>query len=242
MPRYKIPKQATSTAALASGLIAILVVAGAFTWFRPYLTQQRQTVGSVAAPTALSEVAEFMVPAHGRACMNSVTFSPRTQLATFQLHPATPNTAGGPPVELTLTAVNYRATATLPGGRRGGVAILAIVPPKQSEIGTVCFVNRGAAVALLNGTTEPRTISRSALQIDGHAVTGDIALTFLESRPRSLLDDVSTIFAHASNLTDRLVPVWVVWILAILVAFGLPLSVVSAFYLALREDERVDHR
>ena len=66
---------------------------------------------------------------------------------------------------------------------------------------------------------------------------GDISLTFLDTRPHSLLGRAGTIFEHASNLTDNLIPVWLIWILAVLILFGVPLGMLAAFYWALREDE-----
>jgi hypothetical protein len=136
-----------------------------------------------------------------------------------------------------LSAPGYRATLAVPGGYPGGGVALPIAPPRRAEIGTACFVNRGSTTALLDGTTEPRTVSRSRTQIDGRTVVGDIGLTFLEARPTSLLEHMGEIFDHASNLTDTLVPAWLIWVLAVLVALGVPAAVVTALWRSLREDE-----
>jgi hypothetical protein len=44
-------------------------------------------------------------------------------------------------------------------------------------------------------------------------------------------------FDHASNLTDHLVPAWLIWAIAVIVALGVPAATLAAFCLALREDE-----
>lgn len=223
--------------ALAALLAAGLILAGVLLWFRPYLTRKQQSVAEVPAPTALFAVSEFAVPPRQQACMSSVTVDPNSDLAQFQLRPAKPTPGGGPPIELILSAPGYRATADVPGGYPGGGVTLALAPPTRALIGTACFLNRGKTPVLLDGTTEPRTVARPGTTIDGKSVVGDIALTFLDSRQLSLLDRLGEVFGHASNLTDRLVPVWLIWILAVLVAFGAPIGIVSAFYVALREDE-----
>jgi hypothetical protein len=213
------------------------MLAGALVWFRPYLTLERTLTAGVPAPAALLAVSEFPLPAHGTACMGSVAVTPAGEVASFRLRPAKPTPRGGPPVELVLSAPGYRATLAVPGGYPGGGVALPIAPPRRAEIGTACFVNRGSTTALLDGTTEPRTVSRSRTQIDGRTVVGDIGLTFLEARPTSLLEHMGEIFDHASNLTDTLVPAWLIWVLAVLVALGVPAAVVTALWRSLREDE-----
>jgi hypothetical protein len=213
------------------------MLAGALIWFRPYLTVKRQAVAEVPAPAALFEVTEFPLPPRGKACMSSVAMVPEGQIAEFRLRPAKPSPRGGAPVELVLSAPGYHAVLSVPGGYPGGNVALPIAAPRHAEIGTACFVNRGATTVLLDGTTEPRTVSRSKVQIDGRTVAGDIGLTFFEERPRTVLEQLGEIFGHASNLTDDLVPVWMVWVLAVLVALGVPGATIAALWHSLREDE-----
>jgi hypothetical protein len=216
---------------------AAIVVVGTLLWIGPYLTRTAQPVSGVPAPSALDALTEFSVAPRRQACLSTVTIDPNSRQAQFELRPAKPTSRGGPPVELVLSASDYRSTALVPGGYPGGSAAVAIAPPRHSVIGTACFVNRGSSPVLLVGTSEPRTISRSAMVVDGKPVVGDVALTFLDSGSRSLLDRLGEIFGHASNLTDRLIPVWLIWALAILVGIGVPVLMLAAFYRAVREDE-----
>jgi hypothetical protein len=224
-------------AGAAGALLAALLLFGALTWFGPFLARRQQPVVEAPTPPALFTVSEFAVTAGHRACMDSVAVDPSSRLAEFGLRPATPGPQGGPPVELVVTAPGYRGVGYLPGGYPAGAVKLPLNPPSRPLIASVCFLNRGASTVLLDGTVEPRTIARSATRIDGTPVVGDIALTLLGSGQRSLLDRLGEVFTHASDLTDRLIPVWMIWMLAVLVAFGVPIATVAAFYVALREDE-----
>jgi hypothetical protein len=223
---------------LAAVLSAVLILIGALLWFLPYLTSQRVPVAEVPAPAALSALTPFAVAPQAQACMSPVTVTPDSDIAEFQLRPAAPSPTGGPPVELVLSAPGYRAVLAVPGGYPGGGVGLPIAPPAHAEIASACFINRGKTPVLLIGTSEGRTTSRPATTIAGRRVLGDIALTFATARQVSLLDRLGEVFDHASNLTDRLVPAWLVWMIAIAVALGVPIAIVRAFHDALREDER----
>ncbi len=223
-------------AALATALAALLLLAGALVWFRPFLTSKQQPVASVPDPAALFAVTPFTLKPGERACMSAVAMEPDARVAEFQLRPVTPLPQGGPPVNLVLSAPGYRAVLAVPGGYPGGSVALPIAPPPRSEIGTACFLNRGRTPVNLIGTSEPRTVSRSTTTIDGRSVVGDIALTFAQSGSSTLLERLGEAFRHASNLTDGLLPVWLIWVLTVLVALGVPLATLAAFYLAMRED------
>jgi hypothetical protein len=238
MPRGPLRTAHPGRAALATALAGVLILTGSLVWFMPYLTRKQQPVAGVPDPAALLAVSEFAVPAHQQACMSAVTVEPDSRLAAFQLRPAKATPGGGPPVELVLSAPGYRGVVEVPGGYPGGGVELPLSPaPRSAVIAEACFLNRGSTVVLLDGTTETRTVSRSATLVNGRPVPGDIALTLLQGSPQSLLDRIGEAFGHASNLTDRLIPVWLIWVLALLVAFGVPISMLGAFYLALQEDE-----
>jgi hypothetical protein len=214
---------------------SVLILAGALFWFVPYLTRSRQSVAEIPSPPALKAISEFAVPPGQQACMSSVAITPNSRLAKFRLRTGTAQ--GGPPIALILRGFGYQARAREAGGYATGNLTLPIVPPRHALIGTACFANLGRSTVLLDATAEPRTVSRSATRIDGRPVVGDVALAFLDSRRPSLLDRTGEMFAHASNLTDHLMPVWLIWVLAVVLAFGVPIGTVAAFYVALREDD-----
>jgi hypothetical protein len=223
-------RRAVAAAAVGSALLAV----GALIWFVPFLAHGRQSVAEVPAPVPLKSITQFALAPGQQACMSYVAVTPNSRLARFRVRAGTAQ--GGPPIELILHGAGYESRTRVPGGYRTGSATVQIVPPKEPLLGTACFVDRGNSAALLVGTVEPRTVSRSSTRIDGRPVVGDIAIAFLDSRRRALIDSTPEIFSHASNLTDHLVPVWLIWILAFLVVLGVPIGTMAAFYVAMRDD------
>jgi hypothetical protein len=220
-----------------AALAGALIIAGALIWFLPYMTGKRPAVAEVPTPPALFALSEYTLPPGGSACMNAVTITPQSQIAQFDLRPAKQTSAGGPPVDLVLSAPGYHYVLAVPGGYPGGSVALPITTPKRAELGTACFVNKGHAAVLLPGTSEPRTVARSHMLINGSPVVGDVALSFVQHNPQALAERLGEVFAHASNLTDHLIPSWLIWLIAVLAAFGVPAGVVLALYVALREPE-----
>jgi hypothetical protein len=104
-------------------------------------------------------------------------------------------------------------------------------------IGSACLINHGTTPAVFFGSTEPRTRSRSTLTIDGKPTTGEIGLSLLDNRSRSRLSRLGEVFEHASDLTDHLIPVWLIWLLSVSSLLVVPVAVVAFFYRAVREDE-----
>jgi hypothetical protein len=233
LPTRSVPRASVLVTALAAAAILI----GALLWFRPYVTKKQVSISAVAVPNALSVTTPYQLAPGEQACMTAVAVEPNSLAAQFELHPATPSPQGGPPVALVLSAPGYRSVSRLAGGYPGGLATLPVTPPKHSLLASACFVDEGHTDVVLVGSSEPRTYSRSTMSVGGASVVGDVALTLFDTHPSSLLARAGTIFGHASNLTDHLIPVWLIWILAVLVLFGVPLGVLAAFYTALREDE-----
>jgi len=237
MPRLLARLRRLGRPTLATALAGLLLLAGGLVWFVPYLLRKQVWLAGVPDPPALFQVTEFPLAPHGEACLKDVTIDANARLARLALRPKPPNKLG-PPVDLILRAGAYRGVMHVPGNYGGGLAELPVEPPPgRAAVGTACVVNVGSKPVLLDGTNETRTLSRSTTILEGKPVPGDIALTFIDNRPRRLIRKLGEVFAHASNLTDGLVPVWSIWILAVLVGVGVPAGVLGAFYRALREDE-----
>jgi hypothetical protein len=214
-----------------------LFVAGAAAFFGPPLIHKHRAIIETAGPPPLFALGEFQVAAGQQACMEKVSLLPHGDVAQFLL-PGTSRASGASAaIELVLTAPGYVARAQLPPGHPGGPVALPISAPSHSELGTVCLVNRGPGVLVLLGSKEARSFPRSQLVIAGTSVVGELSLAFLESHTHSLLERVGTVFSHASNLTEHLIPVWLIWILAAVFALGLPAAMLGAFYLSLAQDE-----
>jgi hypothetical protein len=241
MPSHR-KRPSFSRAGVVAALMLALMLAGALGWVIPYLRAPRPVVAGVPAPPPLFTASAFTLAAHEQACMSDVTVESNSRLAEFELRPARPGPAGGPPVRLVLRAHDYQASVNVPGGYPGGAATLPITPgpPARTVIASACFTNLGHAPVNLQGSTEPRTIAHSSTRVGGRAVAGDITLTFYDSPERSLLRHLGEVFSHASNLTEGLVPVWLIWAIVLLVAFGVPGGIAAAFYIALRGEVAIN--
>jgi len=236
MARVKDHLARIGIARLCGTVMVLLVIAGVLRWFVPFLTRGMTSIAEVPSAPPLFQATSFSVPPGKQACMVVVTVTPDSHFALFGLRPDKSTSSGGPPVLLKLDGAGYHSSVSVPGGYPGGTVTLPLVPPKHPVITTACFLNKGRTTVALTGTTEVRTVSRTYMAIDGRSVYGDVALTFIRSKSETLWDRVGDIFIRASNLTDGLIPPWAMWILAIVIALGVPTATMMAFYRALTED------
>jgi hypothetical protein len=218
-------------------LATSVIAAGVLLLLGFYLLHKEKPIAGTPAPRALFKSTVFTLVPHQRACMTPVTFPPHGDLMQFELREVPGSVHGVPPVEAILSAPGYQATATLPAEEPEGVVGLPIEPPPHYVIGSVCLVNRGTSAVGLAGSTEARSVSRVKLTIDGRPAGGDIAVTFVKNRPQTRLSRISEVFEHASNLTDRLIPPWLIWLLALAALCAVPVGTVASIHRALREDE-----
>jgi hypothetical protein len=227
---------ASGSARAATAVAAAVISLGALLLLGFYLLHKEKPIAGTPAPQALFHATTFTLHPGQRACMSSVTLPPNGR--TLQLLLGEPSSGNGsPPIEVLLSAPGYRSVAQLPRGESEGPAQLPVRPPRHFAIGTACLTNRGTTPAVLVGSTEQRSRTRSRLTIGGRPVAGDIALTFADSKSKTRLSRLGEAFEHASNLTDRLIPVWLVWVIAVFVALTVPIATVAFLQRALREDE-----
>lgn len=236
----------------AVGLAALLMLAGILAVFVPYLTRKRTLSGGVPAPPALYIATDYELAPGASACMSSVAVEPDSRVAEFAARPAPSPPGGGasvlvvkrrrsrgrrPPIELTISALSYRTSAITRRGHGYKKLAVAIEPPKRALLGSACFTNRGRRGVALEGSSEARTVSRSTMTVAGTPVVGDVALAFTERPRRSLLSALRTLFGRASALTGGLLPVWLIWAFAVLVAVGIPTGALLALRSALRQQD-----
>jgi hypothetical protein len=243
-------------ASRATLVAALIVLAGMLAVFVPYLLRTRSISGGVPASPALFVATEYaLAPGHS-VCMGSVAVEPGSDLARFAARPASAPAGGGatmpgvgkrsstgarPAVELVISAPGYRTSGLAPAGSGYKPLSVPIVPPKHALLANACFTDRGTTGVALEGSSEARTVSRSPTTLAGVSVLGDVALEFQRRPRRSLLSALGILFEHASQLTEGLLPVWLLWAFAVLIAVGMPVATLAALRRALREDhERPD--
>jgi hypothetical protein len=224
--------------AAAASIVAAAVILGcALLLLVSYLLHSERPLVGTPGPSAQSKASEFTILPHQQACMSSVTLVPNGRTAQFEVGEASGSRHRNPPIDVVLSAPGYGTTAHLPGGESEGVVALPVEPPPRTVIGTACFVNRGTTPAVFFGSAEPRTRSRSMLTTNGKPSAGDIRLSLLDDRSRSRLSRLGEVFGHASDLTDHLIPVWLIWLLTVSALLLVPVVTVAFFYRAVREDE-----
>jgi hypothetical protein len=144
---------------------------------------------------------------------------------------------GPPPVvrgRLAVRVVDSRSGEVLgrgvvPPGRPGGqplsVRIGKVTGARRID---VCIGDLGPApVTLTGGRAESvpgSRLTRGSKEIEGYA----LSLRFLRERPRSVLSQVPLIFRRAALFRPGLVGSWTFWVLAALVALGVPLLLARA--------------
>lgn len=220
----------------AAGLMALLLLLGAIIWVFPFLARKQTGIAGVPGPGSALPYTYRLVPG-SRACMNAVTLEPSGHLAAFVVIPTRRKSPEALRIELLLRAETYRERATTPTGYRGGPIALPVTPPRRAAIGDVCWVNRGRHAVLLNGTTDPRTVTRSHMLVDSIAKPGSASLTFYDRRSRSLLSKLGDAFNHVSNLTDRLLPPALLWVFLVVTLLAAPIVAIAALHSALSEDD-----
>jgi len=206
--------------------LACLSMAAAL-WIGPYFTSTRPDYASVAAPVGVNEDTMFLVKPKGTACINKVTIP--HNLGRLSLQPFPASTKLGPPLVIEVTARNYAAGTTLPGGYPGGVATLPLTPPTHTEIGMVCVHDIGDAPVDLRGNNEPRGVTRSELVVEGKHLPGVIALVFYKQNDEPLIDELPEVAERAGVLLGG-VPAGLVLALAVCCAIGIPLLVLLVLH------------
>lgn len=221
---------------VAIGALAALAVIGAILWI-PWATKERVVVASTPVPPALFSITPSALAPGSTACMSGVTFTPATQIAEIGL-----NTGGkpGPPLDITATGPDgYLATTRINGGYpTDASAQFTIQAPKRPQIGTLCIRNSGTTAVSLDGTNEARTMGRPALAIDGVAQPVDPKLIFYSRVRSSYASRVGSILGHAAIFTPAFFSKAVLFVLAALGLFGIPVAITYALVVAVRDDER----
>ena len=223
-------------------LVAALVVAVAFTalgidrWWAPWATTEREVVAATPALGGLFQRKIVDVMPGSTACIGNLRVAPEMRQARLRL------STGGPPaipIRVELRAGAHRSSDRLSRYPTGTdyVATFDLEPPPEATQGELCVVNehRGDEWVGLVGTDEGRSQTIATLQLDGREVEAtDVELTFLTGERSSLLSRTGEVLRHASALTGGAVPPWLAWVLLVLVAAGLPLGALTAFWLTAR--------
>ena len=214
--------------ALAVLAVAAVVLVGAGRESRLAFTLGVTPGGTVANPGPGVEACQDGIDVPQGGGFNAVT----VPLDTFG-RPA-------PQLEVTVRHAGARgvlARGTFPGGSTGagGVTTIRVIPavPDRTRI-AVCLRNAGSARVGIRGNADIAAPS-SALFQGGKPVGADAALTFVRA-PRSVLSSFGVSADHAALFKAGWVGPWTFWLLAALVALGVPALLAYALARAGRRD------
>jgi hypothetical protein len=220
---------------LAAALVLVVFAVGALLWYAPWLREQRVVPASTPSLQGISSRDEVKLPGRKTACIRPLPLDSNVREVQMLL-----DTRGNraPTIELTMTGPGgYRATGRfvgyVPSGASVVVARLSQAPPQAAD-GQLCLHNTGRRAIGLVGTSEPESVTLPVTYV-GDKPPGQVdpAITFLAGKQRTLVQQAGTIFDRAAEFTGA-VPGWLMWPLALLFMFGLPVGAAWALLISSR--------
>ena len=223
-------------------LIAAVAVAFAILWgaadsLRPFATYDRDVVDSTPGLGALDSRYTVTLRRDQEACIRPVTLTPHSEIARFRV--LAPAKRPAPPLEITASGPGYRSSATVSGYPTGSDQLprAELDPPGRTVTGEVCARNAGRTPMELVGAQDIRSQVPAALLVDGEDVAGkDIELTLLQGEPKSIAERPGDLVARARDLTAGFAPEWLLWIVLVLVALGIPAAAIGGYVVAVSAD------
>ena len=202
-------------------LAAFVVLAGALLLFRPFLQKEREVVTSTPGPPAIEPSVVALEPG-SEACLEGVTFEPRSEIARLGVVPA----AAAPELAITARGEGWSSRARVPAGKRADSVEVALDPPRGALVGAFCIRNAGDVRQDLAARGEGRATARPTLKVNGQEVLADVVLTLRRRSPAPVGSRVGEVVDHAAAL-NPLQP-WLVWFLLGAFVLGVPAGALLA--------------
>ena len=179
-------------------------------------------------------VATTMRPGE-EACQQRIRVTQRFGQVRFRV-----GTAGRPGPRLVVTIRDVTGSSIRSGRLAAGypdnsepVVFVGAVPPGRRI--AVCIRNTGdRAVALIGSSGD--LVPGTKLYFAGRPGTGDLTLSFYSAHRPSAIEDVPEIFRRASLFRPAVVGAWTFWALAALLIVAVPLLLLGALRISLREE------
>jgi hypothetical protein len=224
-------------AGFALGAFVLVLVVVAAGRMLPFALEQRQITSAVPVPPPLFTISPIDLRPGAAACVEEVALDRRSGVAAIQTVP------GSAPIQrllFTASSGAYRARSAFRGGLgpHGDVAEASFTAPPSPRGARVCMRNAGRRPVQLVGTEELRTATRARTTIGG-VPQADLGLTIYEPGRRSLLAATPAILDRAALYKAGFLRGWMLFPLALLVAFGVPAGVLWALAHGLRADVAV---
>jgi hypothetical protein len=219
----------------AALLVAVAVLAAGIAAIVPgWLLDERDHLAVTPQPPAVEQHTELKLLAGARACMNLVALDERSEEA--RIHTAAKGRAV--PLEITIRGedgyfARGRARADY---RPGDVVALAVDPPPESLVATLCVHNAGERSTWLDAVQDRRR-SRSTVLVDGAPATVSFVIQFAEREPASVFERLPDSVRRMSVLRPSVVSDLTLWLVLVLFVAGVPIVALWSFARAMSEDE-----
>ncbi|HWV87579.1 MAG TPA: hypothetical protein VNZ62_19165 [Capillimicrobium sp.] len=212
---------------------AIVLVLGFLFVVRPFVSEQRPTPAAIPSPASITKTDTVPLQRGHPVCFTDVVAEAHSERISFRV--ATPF---GPTPELRvrLRGGGYDFTATIPPGLLDGQAAEAAIPAPLVDVPVeVCIRSRGEPLIGLYAADD-RARSRSTAIIDGENTFKSVWFQFHEPRWHAMTERLALTIDRMTVFRPDYVGRVLLWILAALFVFGVPVAIVWAYVRALRED------
>src|SRR3712207_921291 len=199
----------------------LLVVAAAFAWWSPFLTQKRPVLSVTPSPPGLFGSASTKLPAGGIMCLTGISIAPDSEIATLV---AQTYRRPGPEVAIEFSAPGYKYRPRAQGYGANAPLRTPLAPPGESTVGSLCLRNVDRRPVAFLSTAEPRTLSRPTTSVNRTEIAQDVALSFERRKTASLISRPGEVFDHANAFTWGILGRPFFALLALTLALGLPLG------------------
>ena len=220
---------------VAAALVLLVFAAGAAKLYVPWLTAKGPEVNSTPSLEGFTP-AEVKVRAGQDACITPVPLDPGDRRLHMLLRT---HGSRAPVVDVTISQPGYvapRVSADYAVGVTTPVESDLSQAPPRAQDGKLCLRNHGPRAVWLVGTSEGESLTLPVTSVDGKVATDiDPAITFFTGERTSLVQRLGRIMDRAGDFTGVL-PIWLLWPLALLFVLGLPIGAAAALLLADRAD------
>jgi hypothetical protein len=224
---------------LAPAACALAILWGVADSLRPFVTFDHDVVVATPALGALEQRWTATLQPGDEACIRPVVFTPDAEVVRLRVLTEKDDKAS--PIEVVARGPGYESKTVLEGYGTGfdQTPLARITPPEGEVEGEVCARNAGTRDPVqLVGTDEIRSQVPAETIVNGQAQDGkELEVTLLEAERRTYLSRTGEILDRASALTAGYAPTWLLWIVCVLAALGIPAAIVAGLYRALREDD-----
>ena len=208
--------------ALALALFAVFSV-------RPWLNLKRDFPAAVPNPPPLDVTELILVNPRQHMCMSDIALDPHGDQARFKVGTYH---SPGPPLLMTIRGAGYSVRAPIAAGFADNSTLqVPVRRPPRAELVEVCISNLGhKRIALYSSSG--RSKSRALVSVDGKSQDSVPMFALYESKPVSIGARIGVTLSRIATFRGPFSHDWIVWALALLLVFGVPLALGAALWLA----------